>query len=241
MTISPAAAGNPNGSAAPSGLPPVDNPLGVLTRLRQPVGAAAPGERCEMCTEPIPTEHSHLVDVLDRALVCACRACYLLFTNRGAAAGRYRVVPERYRTVTDFELTPVQWASLQIPVAVAFFFENSTQGATAAFFPSPAGATECLLPLDTWREVEAANPVLGTLEPDVEAALIRTDDGADDGTGNGVECFIVPIDSCYELVGHLLARWRGFDGGREAHDAMAAYFARLRRRGKPVRRGGTDG
>ena len=27
----------------------------------------------------------------------------------------------------------------------------------------------------------------------------------------------MPIDACYELVGHLRRLWRGFDGGREAH------------------------
>ncbi|MGH9094033.1 MAG: DUF5947 family protein, partial [Acidimicrobiales bacterium] len=201
-----------------------DGPLAALARIRQPAAAMASGERCEMCAEAIPTEHAHVVDVRDRSLVCTCRACYLLFTARGAAGGRYQAVPERYRTVRDFALTPFQWDSLQIPVAVAFFFHNSALGSTAAFFPSPAGATECLLPLDTWAEVQAANPILTSLEPDVEAALIRTyRDG--EGTGatpgdaeaHAVECFIVPIDSCYELVGQLRSLWRGFDGGREVH------------------------
>jgi hypothetical protein len=239
MTASPLTAGSANGSdAARFDVNGAAGPLGVLARFRQPATAAAPGERCEMCAEPIPSGHAHLVDVVDRNLVCACRACYLLFTNRGAGAGRYRTVPDRYRTVTDFELTPVQWGSLQIPVSVAFFFDNSTLGSTAAFFPSPAGATECLLPLDTWSDVKAANPVLETLEPDVEAVLIRT---SRDDAGDGVECFIVPIDSCYELVGQLRTLWRGFDGGQEVHQAMAGYFGRLRDRGKPVTREDVDG
>lgn len=208
-------------------------PLGVLARLRQPVQAADPGERCEMCTEAIGPEHAHVVDIRERTLVCTCRACYLLFYAPGAAGGRYRAVPEGYATVVDFELSPAQWDSLQIPVAVAFFFKNSHLDTTAAFFPSPAGATECLLPLETWAEVEAANPIVGSLEPDVQAALIRT---YRDDDGHGVECFIVPIDSCYELVGELRRLWRGFDGGREVHQAMASYFARLRDQGKPVGR-----
>jgi hypothetical protein len=86
--------------------------------------------------------------------------------------------------------------------------------------------------------VVVANPVLETLQPDVEAALIRTDDGE---AGTGVECFLVPIDSCYELVGHLRTLWRGFDGGREVHEAMAAYFDRLRNRGTSVGREDLDG
>jgi hypothetical protein len=238
MTAGPTTKASTNGHRAPPGAPGARaGPLDVLARIRRPAPVAAPGERCEMCAEPIPSEHSHVVDVHDRNLVCTCRACYLLFTNRGAGAGRYRIVPERYRTVIDFELTPSQWSSLQIPVAVAFFFDNSALGATAAFFPSPAGATECLLPLDTWREVEAANPILDSLEPDVEAALIRTEGDA----STGVECFLVPIDSCYELVGQLRSLWRGFDGGREVHEAMAGYFDRLRGRGKPVHRKDVDG
>ena len=60
---------------------------------------------------------------------------------------------------------------LQIPVSVAFFFVNSTLDRVAAFYPSPAGATESLLSLDTWDEVVAANPELATLAPDVEAFL----------------------------------------------------------------------
>ena len=42
------------------------------------------------------------------------------------------------------------------------------------------------------------------------------------------ECFLVPIDACYELVGELRRLWRGFDGGSEAHDALDAFFDRVR-------------
>jgi hypothetical protein len=42
----------------------------------------------------------------------------------------------------------------------------------------------------------------------------------------------VPIDVCYELVGHLRLRWRGFDGGREAHDAMDSFFERVRKKAR---------
>ena len=193
MTAGPTTVGAANGTGpAPVG------PLSVLARFRQPAMASAPGERCEMCAEPISSLHTHVVDVHDRTMVCTCRACYLLFTGRGAGGGRYRAVPERFRTVLDFELTPSQWDSLQIPVTVAFFFDNSALGTTAAFFPSPAGATECLLPLDTWSEVVRANPVIETIEPDVEAALIRTDP---DDQGWGAECFIVPIDSLLRIGG----------------------------------------
>jgi hypothetical protein len=44
----------------------------------------------------------------------------------------------------------------------------------------------------------------------------------------------VPIDACYELVGRLRTLWRGFDGGREAHDAMDAFFAHVAERSRPA-------
>jgi hypothetical protein len=51
------------------------------------------------------------------------------------------------------------------------------------------------------------------------------------GNGEGAfspEAYLVPIDACYELVGQLRQLWRGFDGGREAHQAMDAFFDDIR-------------
>ena len=45
------------------------------------------------------------------------------------------------------------------------------------------------------------------------------------------ECYIVPIDVCYELVGLLRQSWRGFDGGREAHEELDELFGRAPRPG----------
>ena len=128
-----------------------------------------------MCSEPIPAEHGHVVDLEQRSLRCTCRGCYLLFTPAGAGGHRYRAVPDRYLSFPDVQLSPGQWDELQIPVSVAFFFLNSTLERMAAFYPGPAGATESLLPLDAWDLVVAANPGLATLQPDVEALLVRCD------------------------------------------------------------------
>jgi hypothetical protein len=207
----------------------VNEPLAVLQRIRESRPRVPPraGEHCELCTESIGEEHGHLVDLEARNLMCACRGCYLLFTADGAGGRRYRAVPDRYLMFPDFRLSAEQWDSLQIPVSVAFFFLNSTLERVAAFYPGPAGATESLLPLGTWEQVVEANPVLATLAPDVEAFLVRADrDRA------GAECFLVPIDACYELVGHLRRHWKGFDGGREAHDELDAFFARVRARAR---------
>ena len=206
----------------------MNDALAVLQRLRdaRPREPVRAGERCELCTEPIADEHGHLVDVEARRLLCACRGCYLLFTPDGAGGGHYRAVPDRYLALTDVRLSAAQWDALQIPVGVAFFFVNSTLARVAAFYPSPAGATESLLPLDTWEELVGAHPALSTLQPDVEALLVR----ADPDRASGAECYLVPIDSCYELVGHLRRLWRGFDGGREAHGALDSFFDRVRAR-----------
>jgi Family of unknown function (DUF5947) len=199
----------------------VTDPLAVLQRIRQSQPREIPraGEVCELCAEPIPDEHGHLVDLQARTLMCACRGCYLLFVSEGAGGAHFKSVPDRYLAFSDFRLSPEQWDNLQIPVSVAFFFLNSSLGRLAAFYPGPAGATESELPLDTWAEVTRANPQLGTLEPDVEAFLVRSRPGQ-----GGAECYIVPIDACYELVGHLRTLWRGFDGGKEANAKLDAFF-----------------
>jgi hypothetical protein len=127
---------------------------------------------------------------------------------------------------------------------VAFFFLNSALGRIAAFYPGPAGATESELPLDTWAEVVAANPALSSMQPDVEAFLVRARSGLGGrtqasgrdgraGAGGGTECYIVPIDACYELVGHLRLLWRGFDGGSEANRKLDEFFADVAARARP--------
>jgi hypothetical protein len=208
----------------------MSDPLGVLARIRDNrlVAKVRAGEQCELCGEKIPDAHGHLVDVKIRSLMCACRGCYLLFTPEGAGGGHYRAVPDRYVSFKDFQLSPAQWDSLQIPVNIAFFFINTELGRVAGFYPSPAGATESLLSLETWNEIAVDNPMLESLIPDVEAFLIRQDKNSE---GNA-ECFLVPIDACYELVGHLRKLWRGFDGGKEAHEAMDAFFERVRAKAK---------
>ena len=204
------------------------DPLGVLRRIRESpltTPKPKPGERCELCGEPISDEHGHLVDVHARSLMCACRGCYLLFTPEGAGGNHFKAVPDRYLSFPEIQLTPSQWDGLQIPVSVAFFFVNSTIDRVAAFYPSPAGATESLLSLDVWDDIVGANPELATLLPDVEAILVRADRET-----SSVEVFLVPIDACYELVGHLRRLWQGFDGGSEAREALELFFFGVRDR-----------
>jgi hypothetical protein len=103
---------------------------------------------------------------------------------------------------------------------MAFFFKNSAEERVVAFYPSPAGATESLLPLDAWDRLSEANPELADIEADVEALLVRAP----------AEGYLVPIDACYELVGQMRRLWQGFDGGQEARAELNAFFARIKAR-----------
>jgi hypothetical protein len=120
-------------------------------------------------------------------------------------------------------LTSAEWDALQVPVSVAFFMFNSAIGRTIAFYPSPAGATESALSLGAWRDVEAANAWVRTAAPDVEALLVRR---RGDG-GAAYECFIVPIDACYELVGRIRLNWQGFDGGDLVRNEIERFFVEV--------------
>jgi hypothetical protein len=208
------------------------SPLAALRRIATARPEVTPGERCDMCAEPVTTEHRHVVDLHSRALMCTCRACYLLF-GEPKAQQRYRAIPDRYLSFPGFRLDRAQWDDLQIPVGLAFLFTSSAVDRTVAFYPSPAGATESELPLDAWTAITAANPRLRLLEPDVEALLIRAPGGPFGGPAD-FDCHLVPVDACYELVGLLRRTWRGFDGGQEARAALAAFFARVAARSRPA-------
>ncbi len=190
--------------------------------VHEPPGAE---EQCELCGGRIGSEHRHLLDVTSRELMCACQACKILFDRPEAGAGgaHYRLVPDRRLWVEDFELDDVTWANLRIPVEMAFFFYSSPAERVVAFYPSPAGATESLLELEAWQELERDNPLLRSMEPDVEALLVNRAKGAR-------QHFIVPIEDCYGLVGLIRTWWRGLAGGQEVWEEIEAFFERLVRR-----------
>jgi hypothetical protein len=186
-------------------------------------------ERCELCGDPIPAEHRHMLDLRNRELMCACRACKILFDSGAAGGGHYRLVPDRRLRLTGFEMDDVAWEELRIPVDMAFFFHHTEAGKVVAYYPSPAGPTESLLELDAWDELARANPVLGKLEPDVEALLVNRSRGAR-------QYFLVPIEDCYALVGLIRTRWRGLTGGREVWEEIEAFFEGLAGRSKEAHR-----
>src|SRR5271156_6574729 len=105
-------------------------------------------EQCELCSAELRSEHPHLIELTQRKLLCACDACAMLFSGR--AGTKYKRVPRDGRLLADFHMTDAEWEGLLIPINLAFFFQNSQTSRVSAFYPSPAGATESLLPLETW-------------------------------------------------------------------------------------------
>ncbi|MGW7363476.1 DUF5947 family protein [Streptomyces sp. NPDC054841] len=181
-------------------------------------------ERCELCGVPVAEErHRHLVDTEGRALACACDPCARLLDRPGTSQGRFRAVPGRFLTDPGHRIDDNAWELLRIPVGVAFFFRNSALDRLVALYPSPAGATESELEPSSWQAVLAGTRLAALLEPDVEALLLRRTDGR-------TECYLVPIDNAYELVGRMRLRWQGFDGGAEARADLDAFFAHVRQR-----------
>lgn len=199
-------------------------PFATLRRFARPRPVQERWERCELCCAALPSEHRHLFELATRNIVCACDSCGLRF--QAEDAGRFKLIPRDARALPGFRLADADWESLALPINLAFFFNHSLSNRVMALYPSPAGATESLLPLSSWRQIVADNPALEAIEPDVEALLVNRVAPARD-------YYIAPIDQCFELVGLIRAHWKGFSGGEEVWRNINGFFARLRERAGP--------
>jgi hypothetical protein len=203
-------------------------PFSTLRRFAAPRSAPAPEpEKCELCRVPLAPEHRHLLEVAKRQIACACDPCALRFEN--VLEGRFKLVPRDAHTLPGFRLDDAEWDALALPIGLAFFIDDTRAGKVTALYPSPAGATESLLPLEAWHALVAGNHVLTHLQPDVEALLVNR-------VGEHRDYYLAPIDSCYELVGLIRRYWRGFTGGEEVWRNIDAFFARLNERARPLAR-----
>jgi Family of unknown function (DUF5947) len=194
----------------------------AFDRLRTFSQPAPPRERCEMCGVALGSEHPHLLEPANRKLLCTCDSCAILFSGQT----KYKRVPRRVRYLPDFKLSDGQWDGLMMPINLAFFFRSTPQNRVVAMYPSPAGATESLLALDTWEEIARDNPALEEMEPDVEALLANRIGHARGFTHP--EYYLLPIDQCFKLVGLIRARWQGLSGGAEVWQEVAAFFGALK-------------
>ncbi len=178
---------------------------------------AQPQEHCDLCGRDVPPEHRHMLDLEQRAIVCSCEACWAL------RSGEEQFAPVGHRTLwlEDFDMPDDLWASLGIPIGLAFFMHSSVTECVVALYPSPAGATESELRFETWMALRERNPVLAGLEPDAEALIVNR-------MGDRHQYAIAPIDRAYELVGLIKSRWEGISGGRGVEQAVERYFDALR-------------
>lgn len=113
------------------------------------------------------------------------------------------------------------WAALSLPIDLAFIYCSTAAERAVAMYPSPAGATECLLPVRNWEGLVKENPALSTMAADVEALLVNR-------LKDAREYFLAPIDVCFELTGLIRLHWRGFSGGDRVWQEMERFFCRLR-------------
>jgi hypothetical protein len=200
--------------------------LRQFTRRRADAEADAE-ERCELCSARLGPAHEHLLDPKKREILCACDGCAILFC--GQAGAQFLRVPRRIRSLMDFQIDDLQWESLMIPINLAFFYRDAARDKVRAMYPSPAGATESLLSLESWQEIAAQNAELQTMEADVEALLVNR-------IGDSAEYYVVPIDECYRLVGLIRMHWRGLSGGAEVWKEIQQFFVSLRARSTEIRR-----
>ena len=213
--------------------PASEKTAALISRLRRlaatpprPPGAAQ--EKCDFCGALIPAEHRHFADLTQMRFLCACELCAV----RQAECGEFKPLPQRQLRLEGFHLPDELWRRFQIPVEMAFFTFSSLRQRVLAFYPAPTGATESELRLDAWAELVASNPVLRQLTPDLEALLInrtalRTE--REDG-GAAPACYLVPIDTCYRLVGLIRTSWHGISGGQEVFETIRDFFAALKER-----------
>jgi hypothetical protein len=186
-----------------------------MRTLRAFVKSAEPASTCDLCGVAIATEHDHVLTLATKELACCCRMCALLFDHE--AAPRRRVVrhvdPLGHLAIA---ITDTEWASLAVPVGLAFFVRDSREQPVHAEYPSPSGRVRSELPAGAWSTLEATYPELARLLPVTQAFLV--DRGAR-------RLHRLSIDRCYELCGAVQRAWAS--GAGAARVAIERFYADL--------------
>jgi len=176
-------------------------------------------DRCDICHTTVPEDHRHMLHLVDRRIICSCEACWALYSGNA----EYRPTGMRSLWLDQFECDEPTWAGFRIPIGLAFFMRSTVTASVVAFYPSPAGATESELTLESWDALVARNPVLEHLDTDAEALVVNR-------LADPPQYAIIPIDHCYALVGLIKSRWEGISGGSAIEQAVPEFFAGIRDR-----------
>jgi hypothetical protein len=167
---------------------------------------------CELCGVAIASQHDHVLTLATQDLTCACHMCALLFDHE--AAPRRRVVRQVERL--DIAITDAEWASLGVPVGLAFFVRDSGEAPVHAEYPSPSGRVRSELPAGAWSALEAIHPELTRLPPATQAFVVER---------GGQRLHRLSIDLCYELCAEVRRAWSS--GGESARVAIERFYADL--------------
>jgi hypothetical protein len=189
-----------------------------LGRLARPAPVEE-AEECEVCGSKISEDHRHLLDLGERRILCSCEPCIAMRSG----VDNYCPVGTRTVWLDDIDFPDELWSAFQLPIGLAFFMRSSGTNSVVALYPSPAGATESELHLESWQALVARNPILQQLEADGEAFVVNR-------MADPPEHAIVPIDECYRLVGLIKANWTGISGGNAISDAVPLFFNHIRRK-----------
>ena len=182
-----------------------------------------------MCGETARRAARHVVDIESGRSSAPAGPAICSSLSEAAAGGKYRSVPERVRHDPDHAAGRRGLGRAADPGRR--WRSSSSTPRSAGWWRAtraPPGRPSANL---TWRPGTGWSPAtrcLAAMTPDVEAVFV-------DRSEHGDEVFLVPIDDCYALVGELRRRWQGFDGGAEAHAALAAFLAGLRGRARRSR------
>jgi hypothetical protein len=187
-----------------------------LGRLARPAPVEET-EKCEICGNSVADDHRHLLELNERRILCACEPCIAM----KAGLDSYCPVGTRILWLDDFQFSDELWAAFQLPVGLAFFLRSTGTNTVVALYPSPAGATECELHLESWQKLVELNPILNDLEADGEALVVNR-------MGGEHQHAIVPIDECYRLVGLIKSTWEGISGGDAISNAVPKFFTYVR-------------
>ena len=210
-----------------SGLRGLTRPAPTRALTVPPAGsggaAAADVELCDICGTTVPADHRHLLHLVERRIECVCESCWALRSGDP----EYRPTGSRVEWLPDIQLPDDVWASFQIPIGLTFFMDSTTAGCVVALYPSPAGATESELHFASWSRMVELNPILESLEPDIEGLIVNR-------LSDPPQYAIAPIDRCYALTGTVKASWEGISGGSSVDEAVAGFFDQLRARAVPA-------